>query len=76
MGVYLQEEVEDVIRDLNFVLDKYSELLTSALSEIDSAQSDLDSNSAFSLLNSANAKIKKVELMTVIDTLEGILEDR
>ena len=75
MGVYLQEEVDAVIEDLNMILDKYSGLLLNVMNDISTAKFDLNAEEALVLLKAASDSINRVNLMSVVDTLEGIIQD-
>jgi len=66
-----------VIDDAEVALYRIRKSVESAAEDLTFAIQNLNSDEAFARLNTAKAKINKTQsLQTVIDTLEGILEDK
>jgi hypothetical protein len=66
-----------VIDDAEVALYRIRKSVESAAEDLTFAIQNLHSDEAFARLNTAKAKINKTQsLQTVIDTLEGILEDK
>jgi len=74
---YAKNEIQDVIDDAEIALYRIRKSVESAAEDLTFAIQNLNSDEAFARLNTAKAKINKTQsLQTVIDTLEGILEDK
>ena len=74
---YAKNEIQDVIDDAEVALYQIRKSVESAAEDLTFAIQNLNSDEAFARLNTAKAKINKTQsLQTVIDTLEGILEDK
>ena len=74
---YAKNEIQDVIDDAEVALYRIRKSVESAAEDLTFAIQNLNSHEAFARLNTAKAKINKTQsLQTVIDTLEGILEDK
>lgn len=74
---YAKNEIQDVIDDAEVALYRIRKSVESAAEDLTFAIQNLNSDEAFARLNTAKAKINKTQsLQTVIDTLEGILEDK
>lgn len=73
--MYETTEVNDVIKDMNKILDKFQVTLDLVAAELYTANKNLNSRSALGSLVAADMKLKEIDLIPVIDTLYGIIED-
>jgi len=73
--MYEATEVNDVIKDMNKILDKFQVTLDLVAAELYTANKNLSSRSALGSLVAADMKLKEIDLIPVIDTLYGIIED-
>jgi fructosamine-3-kinase len=73
--MYEATEVNDVIKDMNKILDKFEVTLDLLTADLHVANKNLNSRSALGYLVAADMKLKEIDLIPVIDTLYGIIED-
>ena len=73
--MYEATEVNDVIKDMNKILAKFEVTLDLLTADLSVANKNLNSRSALASLVSADMKLKSIDLIPVIDTLYGIIED-
>lgn len=73
--MYEVEEVNNVIKDMNKIISKFEVSLDLITADINVANKNLNSESALAALISADMKLKSIDLLPVIDTLHGIIED-
>ena len=73
--MYEATEVNDVIKDMNKILAKFEVTLDLLTADLSVANKNLNSKSALASLVSADMKLKSIDLIPVIDTLYGIIED-
>ena len=74
---YENYEIQDVIDDMEVVLYRIRKNVEDGVADLTFAIQNLNSYEGFARLNTAKAKINKTEsLESVIDTLEGILENK
>lgn len=73
--MYEATEVNDVIKDMNKILDRFEVTLDLVTADLHVANKNLNSESALGSLISADMKLKEIDLIPVIDTIYGIIED-
>ena len=73
--VYHKNEVDMVVEDIRVILTRFENILTEAVNEIKMAKEQPLMPESFASLNRTDHKIKGINLIPVIDTLEGILQD-
>jgi hypothetical protein len=73
--MYEATEVNDVIKDMNKILDRFEVTLDLVTADLHVANKNLNSKSALGSLISADMKLKEIDLIPVIDTIYGIIED-
>ena len=73
--MYEATEVNDVIKDMNKILDRFEVTLDLVTADLHVANKNLNSRSALGSLISADMKLKEIDLIPVIDTIYGIIED-
>jgi hypothetical protein len=73
--MYEATEVNDVIKDMNKILDRFEVTLDLVAADLHVANKNLNSESALGSLISADMKLKSIDLIPVIDTIYGIIED-
>jgi virulence-associated protein VapD len=72
---YKTSEVNDVLSDIENILNKFEIALDQAAVNIHVANKELNSVSALASLITADMQLKSIDLIPVIDTLHGILEN-
>jgi hypothetical protein len=75
MSVYEKEEVKIVIDEMKQVLEKNESKLLTILDQVTAARMELNTTEAYSTLIAAQNDLSQINLIGVIDTLEGILQD-
>jgi len=75
MSVYKKEEVKIVIDEMKQVLEKNESKLLTILDQVTAARMELNTTEAYSTLIAAQNDLSQINLIGVIDTLEGILQD-
>jgi hypothetical protein len=73
--MYEATEINDVIKDMNKILDRFEVTLDLVTADLHVANKNLNSESALGSLISADMKLKEIDLIPVIDTIYGIIED-
>jgi hypothetical protein len=73
--MYEENEVKIVIDEMGTILNKFEILLDQAAVNINIANKNLNSRSALASLVTADSQLKKINLISVIETIEGILQD-
>ena len=73
--MYKTEEVNYVLNDVKNILDKFEVALDQATVNIHVASKNLNSRSALASLVTADAQLKSIDLIPVIDTIHGIIEN-
>jgi hypothetical protein len=73
--MYEATEVNDVIKDMNKILDRFEVTLDLVTADLHVANKNLNNRSALGSLISADMKLKEIDLIPVIDTIYGIIED-
>jgi len=74
---YEKHEIQDVIDEMEVVLYGIHKSVENGLEDLTFAIQNLNSYEGFARLNVAKAKINKTQsLQSVIDTVEGILENK
>lgn len=73
--MYKTEEINDVLSDIENILNKFEIALDQAAVNIHVANKELNSVSALASLITADMQLKSIDLIPVIDTLHGILEN-
>jgi hypothetical protein len=74
--MYEQSEINDVLGEIEAILNKFEILLDQAAVNINTANKNLNSRSAFASLVTADNQLSKINLISVIETIEGILQDQ
>ena len=67
--MYEATEVNDVIKDMNKILDRFEVTLDLVTADLHVANKNLNSKSALGSLISADMKLKEIDLIPVIDTI-------
>ena len=73
--MYKTNEIDDVLSDVESILNKFEVILDHAAANIHVANKNLNSQSALASLVTADMQLKSIDLIPVIDTIHGILED-
>ena len=74
--MYEQSEINDVLGEIKAILNKFEILLDQAAVNINIANKNLNSRSALASLVTADSQLGKINLISVIETIEGILQDQ
>lgn len=73
-NMYEKNEVEEVLGDVAVILDRFIDRIETALESLEYSLGNINSVEAVANLSIANDKLKKIDLVPVIDTIQGILE--
>jgi hypothetical protein len=76
MVEYLEEEVNAVFDDIKDILGRFEMTLLKAMDNITEARRDLDGPSGLASLITADMLVKDIDLIPMIDTLDGILDNQ